>query len=137
MAQSRICKRAILDFSPREHFFNNITKSAVIGFSFAGQAQNNGLGFVGLKDWSERPDDNQSVFAIFGQAMGALSQVKDAMAFENGKPNGVQKRYYESGKLMGEITYKNGKAISGYMFEENGRKAKMTASNIAELNTHP
>lgn len=58
-----------------EHLFT------VTGFSFAGQAQNNGMGFVGLKDWSERERPDQSVFAIFGQAMGALSQVKDAMAF--------------------------------------------------------
>lgn len=58
-----------------EHLFT------VTGFSFAGQAQNNGMGFVGLKDWSERERPDQSVFSIFGQAMGALSQVKDAMAF--------------------------------------------------------
>tara|TARA_R110002096_G_scaffold426421_1_gene636142 strand:- start:30512 stop:33655 length:3144 start_codon:yes stop_codon:yes gene_type:complete len=58
-----------------EHLFT------VTGFSFAGQAQNNGMGFIGLKDWSERERPDQSVFAIFGQAMGALSQVKDAMAF--------------------------------------------------------
>jgi len=58
-----------------EHLFT------VTGFSFAGAAQNNGMGFVGLKDWSERERPDQSVFAIFGQAMGALSQVKDAMAF--------------------------------------------------------
>lgn len=58
-----------------EHLFT------VTGFSFAGQAQNNGMGFVGLKDWSERERPDQSVFAIFGQAMGALSQIKDAFAF--------------------------------------------------------
>lgn len=58
-----------------EHLFT------VTGFSFAGQAQNNGMGFVGLKDWSLRERPDQSVFAIFGQAMGALSQIKDAMAF--------------------------------------------------------
>lgn len=64
-------------------------------------------------------------------------ELKDQMAFENGKPNGTQKRYYKSGKLMGEISYKNGKAISGYMFEDGGRKVKMTGSNLAALNSHP
>lgn len=53
----------------------------VVGFSFAGMAQNAAFGFVGLKDWSERPNDDQSVFAISNQAMGALMQIKDAMAF--------------------------------------------------------
>lgn len=53
----------------------------VVGFSFAGSAQNAGLGFVGLKDWSEREGDGQSVFDLSGRAMGAFSQFKDAMAF--------------------------------------------------------
>jgi multidrug efflux pump len=57
-----------------EHMFT------VIGFSFVGNAQNAGMGFVRLKDWSER-NDNQSVFAIAGQAGGALFGIQDAMAF--------------------------------------------------------
>ena len=52
----------------------------VVGFSFAGSAQNAAFGFVGLKDWAER-DESQSVFALAGQAMGAFSQIKDASAF--------------------------------------------------------
>lgn len=53
----------------------------VIGFSFAGSAQNAGMGFVGLKDWEERKGKDQSVFAIAGRSMGAFMQIKDAMAF--------------------------------------------------------
>ncbi|MDG1437843.1 MAG: efflux RND transporter permease subunit, partial [Emcibacteraceae bacterium] len=53
----------------------------VVGFSFAGVAQNAGMGFVGLKDWDERTREDQSVFSIFGQTMGAFSQIKDAFAF--------------------------------------------------------
>lgn len=53
----------------------------VVGFSFAGAAQNAGMGFIGLKDWDDRTRDDQSVFSIFGQAMGAFSQIKDAFAF--------------------------------------------------------
>lgn len=58
-----------------EHLFT------VVGFSFAGSAQNAAFGLVGLKDWSERTREDQSVFAISGAAMGALSQIKDAFAF--------------------------------------------------------
>ncbi|MDX2083253.1 MAG: efflux RND transporter permease subunit [Rickettsiales bacterium] len=58
-----------------EHLFT------VAGFSFAGRAQNAGFGFVGLKDWSQRKNADQSVMAISGRAMGALSQVKDAFVF--------------------------------------------------------
>lgn len=53
----------------------------VTGFSFAGRAQNVALGFVGLKDWDERDPHSQSVFALAGRAMGAFSQIKDAMVF--------------------------------------------------------
>ncbi|MBU6338896.1 MAG: efflux RND transporter permease subunit [Rickettsiales bacterium] len=58
-----------------EHLFT------VAGFSFAGRAQNAGFGFVGLKDWSERKHPDQSVAAISGRAMGALSGIKDAFVF--------------------------------------------------------
>jgi multidrug efflux pump len=53
---------------------------SVVGFSFAGQAQNTAVGFVQLKDWSER-DDSSSAFAIRDQAYGAFSQIQDAQAF--------------------------------------------------------
>lgn len=65
-----------------EHQNENIQDLfTVVGFSFAGSAQNAAFGFVGLKDWSERTRPDQSVFAISGGAMGALMQIKDAMAF--------------------------------------------------------
>ena len=53
----------------------------IAGFSFAGRGQNAGFGFIGLKDWSKREKPDQSVMAISGRAMGALSQIKDAMVF--------------------------------------------------------
>ena len=58
-----------------EHLF------AVVGFSFAGSAQNAGLGFVGLKDWDERSQKHQSIFAINTQSMKDLSKIKDASVF--------------------------------------------------------
>jgi len=54
---------------------------SVIGFSFSGRGQNNGIAFVGMKDWSERTDEAQHVQSIAGRAMGAFSQIKDAMVF--------------------------------------------------------
>lgn len=58
-----------------EHLFT------VAGFSTAGRAQNAGFGFIGLKDWTERKRPDQSVMAISGKAMGALSQIKTASIF--------------------------------------------------------
>ena len=54
---------------------------SVAGFSFSGTGQNAGIAFVRMKDWSERPRADQSVKALAGRAMGAFSQLKDAMVF--------------------------------------------------------
>jgi multidrug efflux pump len=53
----------------------------VQGFSFSGSGQNNGMGFVRLKDWSERTRPEQHVKAVARRAMGALGRIKDAFAF--------------------------------------------------------
>ncbi|RTZ47959.1 efflux RND transporter permease subunit [Candidimonas sp. SYP-B2681] len=58
----------------------------VAGFSFAGAGQNAGLGFVKLTPWDERPGEENGVAAIAGRAMGALSQIKDAMVFAFAPP---------------------------------------------------
>ena len=67
------------------HFLDNESEAiesifAVQGFSFAGMGQNAGMAFVKLKDWKDR-DDEASVDAITGRAMGALGQIKDAFIF--------------------------------------------------------
>jgi multidrug efflux pump len=54
---------------------------SVIGFSFSGRGQNNGIAFVGLRDWSERTGKGQSVQEVAARAMGAFSQIKEAMVF--------------------------------------------------------
>ena len=59
---------------------------AVQGFSFAGSGQNNGMVFVKLKDWDERGSEEASVTAMVGRAMGAFSQIKDAMVFALAPP---------------------------------------------------
>ena len=53
---------------------------AVVGFSFAGQAQNAGMAFLNFNDWSVR-DENNSAFAVMGRAFGAFSQIQDSSAF--------------------------------------------------------
>lgn len=53
----------------------------ITGFSFAGSGQNAGLAFIRLKDFEQRTDPRLSAQAVVGRAMGALSQIKDAMIF--------------------------------------------------------
>lgn len=80
---------------------------AITGFSFAGNGQNMGLAFVRLKDWSERTADGQDVKSVAGRAMGAFSQLNDAMVFaivppsvvELGNANGFDLQLQDSGNI--------------------------------------
>ncbi|PHR20862.1 MAG: hydrophobe/amphiphile efflux-1 family RND transporter [Sphingopyxis sp.] len=51
------------------------------GFSFSGQGQNAGIAFVSLKDWEERPGQENSAQAIAGRAAAKFQQYKDGMIF--------------------------------------------------------
>lgn len=53
----------------------------VAGFSFGGQGQNVGIGFVNMHPWDQRTRDDQGVQAVAGRAMGAFSQIREAMVF--------------------------------------------------------
>ena len=55
----------------------------VRGFSFGGTGQNNAMGFLKLKDWSERKDESSSINAVMMRSMGTLfsPQFKDAQGF--------------------------------------------------------
>jgi len=75
-----------------EHHFLVDEKDAVAslftvsGYSFGGRGQNVGLAFVRLKDWEERNSAALRAPAIVGRAMGAFSQIKDAMVFAFAPP---------------------------------------------------
>ena len=59
---------------------------SVIGFSFSGQGQNAGLGFITLKNWDERTKPNESADAIAGRIMGATAGIRDAIVFALNPP---------------------------------------------------
>jgi len=52
---------------------------AVMGFSFAGAAPNNGMIFVRLKDYDKRPDKSQSLQAVLQRLSGPLFMVPGAI----------------------------------------------------------
>ncbi len=58
----------------------------VAGFSFSGSGQNAGIGFIRLRDWSERRGQESSVRAVAGRAMKAFSKLRDALAFAFAPP---------------------------------------------------
>jgi multidrug efflux pump len=58
----------------------------VRGFSFFGQGQSNAMAFVSLKPWDERPGEANSALTLVNKALGALSQIKEAMVFALNPP---------------------------------------------------
>jgi len=54
---------------------------SVVGFSFSGNGQNNGMAFIKLKDWQHRTEDSQHVTAVAGRAMGYFMSIKEAFVF--------------------------------------------------------
>lgn len=70
----------------RKHFLEDEKDAVqsvftVSGFSFSGAGQNSGLAFVRLKDFDHRKAGKLKAQAVAGRAMGAFSQIRDAMVF--------------------------------------------------------
>jgi multidrug efflux pump len=74
-----------------DHFFQNEKDLleggfGVLGFSFSGNAQNQVLMFLKLKDWEERRLPAQKVKAVQGRALAKFAQIKEALAFAFAPP---------------------------------------------------
>ena len=87
LPQGATTERALLVMDKLENYFLEQEKEnveamfSVVGFSFSGNGQNNGMAFVKLKDWQERTRADQHVQAIAGRSMGYFMQIKEATAF--------------------------------------------------------
>ncbi|PZO16731.1 MAG: hydrophobe/amphiphile efflux-1 family RND transporter [Betaproteobacteria bacterium] len=58
----------------------------VAGFSFSGTGQNSGIGFVRLRDWSERPGKENSAAGIVQSASAEFASWPEAQAFAFAPP---------------------------------------------------
>ena len=54
---------------------------SILGFSFAGQAQNMALAFTTLKDWSERTTPGSDATSFAGKALGAMMSLRDGFIY--------------------------------------------------------
>ncbi len=54
---------------------------SVSGYSFAGRGQNTGMAFVKLRNWEERNRPELRVNAVAAKAMGAFSQIREALVY--------------------------------------------------------
>ncbi len=74
------------DYFRKEEASNVEGVLEVNGFSFGGQGQNSGLGFIRLTDWSKRPGSENKVQAIAARAQARFSKIKDAQVFAFAPP---------------------------------------------------
>ncbi|KKW50236.1 multidrug transporter [Pantoea ananatis] len=79
--RTREVRRQVQQYFATQEKANVNVSMLVDGFSFAGNGQNAGVGFISLKNWSERKGSENSADAISGRAMAALSQIRDAQIF--------------------------------------------------------
>ena len=81
LERTRDVQARILKYYTEEEQENIQGAFAVSGYSFAGMAQNMGMVFTQLRDWSEREREDQSVDALVARATARFSPVKEAMIF--------------------------------------------------------
>ena len=75
---------AVKAFYREQDIVENVV--VVRGFSFFGQGQANAISFTTLKPWDERPGAENSSITLVGKAMGAFSQIKEALVFALNPP---------------------------------------------------
>src|SRR5207302_10493179 len=79
--------RTLAVLKQNEHHFlvdekkNTESIFTVAGFSFSGQGQNTGIGFVHLTSWDQRKGEANHAPVISARTMAALSRVRDAQVF--------------------------------------------------------
>ena len=136
----------------------------VVGFSYAGRGQNSAMGFVNLKDWSERKGEGQSVQAISARTMAALSSIKDASIFaffppavtELGNASGFDLQLLDQGglghealvaaqgqllgmaaqdKMLAGVRPNGLPDVSQYKIDVDHEKAQALGVSISDINT--
>ncbi len=61
-------------------------------------------------------------------------ELKYETPHKDDKLNGTGKYYLKSGFICKEIVYKNNKAISGFIYTENGKKREITNAHLQKIN---
>lgn len=74
------------DYFLNEEGSNVKSLFTVAGFSFSGTGQNSGIGFVRLRDWSERPGKENSAAGIVQRASAEFASWPEAQAFAFAPP---------------------------------------------------
>ncbi|NJK38134.1 MAG: efflux RND transporter permease subunit [Oscillatoriales cyanobacterium SM2_3_0] len=88
---------------------------SIAGFGFEGVNPSQGVMFVPLKPWDERPGVNQSVYGLLGQANGALQGIPEVRAFAVNAP-----------------PVQGASSTGGFEFQVQDRTGNLPISSLAE-----
>ena len=86
-ARTAVISNKIKDYFLTQEKDNVSVVFTVSGFSLSGSGQNAGMGFISLKNWSERPGSENSADAIAKRAMAHFSRERDAQIFSLTPPS--------------------------------------------------
>ncbi len=128
----------------RKHFMEFESKNTkyiftISGFNFSGSAQNAGMAFVALKDWSEREGKEHTADAIAGRAMGMLSTIKDASVFALTRPSisGLGQSAGFTLYLQGIGSREDLKKSRDLLISEASKNPKLMGVRVNELKEMP
>jgi multidrug efflux pump len=79
--QTAAVNKQVTDYVLSQEGKNIESVLTVTGFNFAGEAQSSGFFAIKLKDWSERPDADQSAAALAARVMRHFAGNRDARIF--------------------------------------------------------
>ncbi len=128
----------------RKHFMEFEAKNTkyiftISGFNFSGSAQNAGMAFVALKDWSEREGKENTADAVAGRAMGMLSTIKDASVFALTRPSisGLGQSAGFTLYLQGIGSREELKKSRDLLIAEASKNSKLIGVRVNELKEMP
>ncbi|MGF1723729.1 efflux RND transporter permease subunit [Photobacterium nomapromontoriensis] len=107
---------------------------SVAGFSFAGSGANTGMMFISLVDWDQRTSPSDKVNAIARRAMGAFTQIPEAMIYAFAPP-----AIMELGNATGFDMFLQDRANLGHatMMEARNQLLGMAAQNPQLMAVRP
>ena len=141
--QTGAVNKRVTDYLLSAEKQNVVSALSVVGFNFAGQAQNAGFFAISLTPWSQRPLASQSAAAIAGRAMQHFAHDRDAQIFvvsppaviELGNATGFDMELIDHGQLGHEaLAQARGQLLS--MAAQNPNLAQVRPNGLEDTSQY-
>ena len=141
--QTEAVNKRVTDYLLKEEKHNVVSALSVVGFSFAGQAQNAGFFAISLAPWGDRPLASQSAAAISQRAMRHFAHDREAQIFivsppaviELGNATGFDMELVDRGQLGHEALVKARGQLLG-MASQNPLLAQVRPNGLEDTSQY-